>query len=154
MAMSLKLVPRSSSYDTFDEVIWAPLRIIPFLTMKYWFILDKPSFSWKLEVISFPKLQSDRKNIENFWSKIDFKNVDFENFRKSWFFDFFDFSIFRKKTKEIQLFSDFSIFSKNSDFPIFRKFFMKILIFRKFSKSTFLKSIFDQKISIFFHDLF
>ena len=65
-------------------------------------------------------------------------------------FDFFDFS---KKSMKIQLFRFFDFLEKFG-FSDFREIFMKILIFRKISKSTFLKSIFDQKFSIFFHDLF
>ena len=39
--------------------------------MKYWFTPIKPSFSWKLEVVRFPKLQSDRF----FWMRLNYPKV-------------------------------------------------------------------------------
>ena len=88
------------------------------------------------------------KNIENFWSKVDFE-ISVENFQ---IFKKSRFSIFRKFSMKILIFSNF-------------RFSMKILIFRKFSGNLdFLKiwkfptkiskSIFDQKFSIFFLDFF
>ena len=96
------------------------------------------------------------KKIEHFWSKIDFKieiekfSKIFKNFEKINIFDFFFF------------FEKFQLKSNFFRFSIFRKIFEKMKnrknldffeIFEKFSISI-LKSIFDQKFSIFFHDFF
>ena len=124
--------------------------------------LTRPRYVLGTSSLHFRILQKILKRFKKKFMKIYWKFLIENRFQKCWFrkfsknHDFSIFSIFRffEKINGNPTFFDFSIFSKNSDFPIFRKFFMKILIFRKFSKSTFLKSIFDQKISIYFHDFF
>ena len=68
-----------------------------------------------------------------FWDLIE----KFRNFWKITIFRFFRFFDFSKKINGNPTFFDFSIFSKNSDFPFFRKFFMKILIFENFRNHHF-----------------
>ena len=79
---------------------------IKILKMQFWFIPHKPSFSWKLELIGFPKLQSDRKNIENKKSYI-YENIFSKNiFRKN----MFEGKYFLKIFFEMNIFKNPSIF--------------------------------------------
>ena len=96
------------------------------------------------------------KNIENFWSKIDFE-IEIGNFSKN--FEIFEKIKIFEKSRKIRFFSIQIKLWKFSDFSIFRNF-SKILFFRNFRKFSqkfsisISKSIFDQKFSTFSHDLF
>ena len=94
------------------------------------------------------------KNIENFWSKIDFKNVDFENFRKIMIFRFFRFFDFSKKNQwKSNFFEIFEIPKKldfNWNFSKIEKSDFSGIFFRKYFWNRFSIKNFQYFFMIFF----
>ena len=120
-----------------DWKFWRKKRFfleIKILKMKFWFIPTKPSFSLKLAVISFPKLQPDRKNIENSKSSI------YEMFFKNIFWDStFSIEIFHTKNEHFEK-SKISNIENFRSFPIFVKDFNGFFVCEK-KKNVFRKRI-------------